>query len=221
MDPAECCPGNSRRTYYAPSPVPRCPHARATGFCPTIGSGQPTGAPSQALSRARDSRSNRTHGRRLDRVHAYQRPSGSAICRADEAGPPPRPTRARCPAVITTLWRMAHPHAEMRMCGAPPDDSDHQAGAERKIAGHWTGCPVRRGCPGPHALSERWVGILRRERLDHLLIYGVRHLRRSPPSACGITALAAPVAEQRPPLREPSQLIDMTAQIKPELSSTA
>jgi putative transposase len=74
--------------------------------------------------------------------------------------------------------------------------------------------PVR--SPRANSLAERYVGTLRRECLDHLLIYGERHLRQ----------ILAEYAQhyndhrphqsrgQRPPLYEPGQAIDMTARIK-------
>ena len=74
--------------------------------------------------------------------------------------------------------------------------------------------PVR--SPRANSYAERYVGTLRRECLDHLLIHGEQHLRR----------MLAEYArhynehrqhqsrEQRPPLHEPGQPIDMTARIK-------
>src|SRR5882762_1544311 len=74
--------------------------------------------------------------------------------------------------------------------------------------------PVR--SPRANSFAERYVGTLRRECLDHLLIYGERHLRRTlteyarhyighrPPQS----------REQRPPLPEPGPAVDMTARIK-------
>jgi hypothetical protein len=60
------------------------------------------------------------------------------------------------------------------------------------------------------------MGTLRRECLDHVLIYGERHLQRT------LTVYARHYdehrphqsREQRPPLHEPGQPIDVTARIK-------
>ncbi|WP_345577245.1 integrase core domain-containing protein [Nonomuraea rosea] len=69
--------------------------------------------------------------------------------------------------------------------------------------------------PRGNAFAERVVGTLRRECLDHLIIYGERHLR---------TVLAAYERHfnqhrphqgrwLRPPMHDPSEMIDMTARI--------
>jgi putative transposase len=74
--------------------------------------------------------------------------------------------------------------------------------------------PIR--SPQANSFAERYVGTLRRECLDHLLIYGERHLWRT------LTQYARHYnehrphqsREQRPPLHEPGQAVDVTARIK-------
>jgi transposase len=70
--------------------------------------------------------------------------------------------------------------------------------------------------PQANSLAERYVGTPRRECLDHLLIYGERHLRRVLAEYAQHYNEHRPrqSREQRPPLRQPSQLIDITARIK-------
>jgi putative transposase len=67
-----------------------------------------------------------------------------------------------------------------------------------------------------NSLAERYVGTLRRECLDRLLIHGEQHLRRTLTEYSRHYNDHGPhqSREQRPPLHEPSQPIDMTAQIK-------
>jgi hypothetical protein len=87
-------------------------------------------------------------------------------------------------------------------------------GTIRRISGvRIVKTPVR--SPRANAFAERFVGTLRRECFDHLLIYGERHLR---------TVLAEyerhfndhrphQGRSLRPPLHDPSEVIDMTARI--------
>jgi putative transposase len=60
------------------------------------------------------------------------------------------------------------------------------------------------------------VGTLRRECLDHLLIYGEQHLRQILAGYAQHYNEHRPhqSREQRPPLHKPGQAIDVTARIK-------
>jgi putative transposase len=74
--------------------------------------------------------------------------------------------------------------------------------------------PVR--SPRANSFAERYVGTLRRECLDYLLIYGEQHLRRILTEYSRHYNGHRPhqSREQRPPLHEPGQAVDMTARIK-------
>jgi putative transposase len=74
--------------------------------------------------------------------------------------------------------------------------------------------PVR--SPRANSFAERYVGTLRRECLDHLLIYGERHLRQILGEYSRHYNKHRPhqSREQRPPLHEPGQKINVTARIK-------
>src|SRR5258708_2688739 len=74
--------------------------------------------------------------------------------------------------------------------------------------------PVR--SPRANSFAERFVGTLRRECLDHLLIYGERHLRRILAEYARHYNEHRPdqSLEQRPPLHDPGQSVDVTASIR-------
>jgi putative transposase len=74
--------------------------------------------------------------------------------------------------------------------------------------------PVR--SPRANSFAERYAGTLRRECLDHLLIHGERHLRQILGEYSRHYNEHRPhqSREQRPPLHEPGQTIDVTARIK-------
>ena len=74
--------------------------------------------------------------------------------------------------------------------------------------------PVR--SPRANSFAERYVGTLRRECLDHLLIYGERHLWRILAEYAQHYNEHRPhqSREQRPPLHEPGKAVDVTARIK-------
>jgi putative transposase len=74
--------------------------------------------------------------------------------------------------------------------------------------------PIR--SPRANSFAERYVGTLRRECLDHLLIYGERHLRRVLAEYAQHYNEHRPHQSrgQRPPLHQPGQPIDITARIK-------
>ena len=74
--------------------------------------------------------------------------------------------------------------------------------------------PVR--SPRANSFAERYVGTLRRECLDHLLIHGERHLLQILGEYSRHYNMHRPhqSREHRPPLDEPGQTIDMTARIK-------
>jgi putative transposase len=74
--------------------------------------------------------------------------------------------------------------------------------------------PVR--SPRANSFAERYGGTLRRECLDHLLIYGERHLRRILAEYARHYNEHRPYQsrEQRPPLHEPGQPVDITSRIR-------
>ena len=74
--------------------------------------------------------------------------------------------------------------------------------------------PVR--SPRANSFAEQFVGTLRRECLDHLLIYGERHLRRILAEYARHYNEHRPhqAREQRPPLHEPGHVVDVTTRIR-------
>jgi transposase InsO family protein len=96
-------------------------------------------------------------------------------------------------------------------------DSKFTAAFDQVLVGNGTRItktPAR--SPLANSFAERYAGTLRRECLDHLLIYGEQHLRRT------LTEYARHYnehrphqsREQRPPLHEPGDAVDVTARIK-------
>jgi transposase InsO family protein len=96
-------------------------------------------------------------------------------------------------------------------------DSKFTAEFDRVLAGSGVRViktPVR--SPRANSFAERYVGTLRRECLDHLLIYGEQHLRRTLTECARHYNQHRPhqSRQQRPPLHEPGQAVDVTARIK-------
>jgi putative transposase len=96
-------------------------------------------------------------------------------------------------------------------------DSKFTAAFDEVLAGNGTRIiktPVR--SPRANSFAERYVGTLRRECLDHLLIHGEQHLRRILAEYARHYNEHRPhqSRQQRPPLHEAGQPIEMTARIK-------
>jgi putative transposase len=74
--------------------------------------------------------------------------------------------------------------------------------------------PIR--SPRANAVAERFVGTLRRECPDHLLIYGDQHLRKVLAQYARHYNDHRPhqARQQRPPLHKPSQPVELSARIK-------
>jgi putative transposase len=69
---------------------------------------------------------------------------------------------------------------------------------------------------GGNSFAERFVGTLRRECLDHVLILGEQHLRNVLAEYARHYNGHRPHQglQQEPPLRRPSEAIDITARIE-------
>jgi len=96
-------------------------------------------------------------------------------------------------------------------------DSKFTAASGEVLAGNSTriiNSPSAR--PGRTPSRNGYVGTLRRECLDHLLIHGERHLRRVLAQYARHCNEHRPhqSRKQRPPLHEPGQAADVTASIK-------
>ena len=96
-------------------------------------------------------------------------------------------------------------------------DSKFTAAFDDVLAGNGTRIiktPVR--SPGANSFAERYAGTLRRECLDHLLIYSERHLRRILAEYARHYNEHRPHQSraQRPPLHEPGQPVDITGRIR-------
>ncbi len=74
--------------------------------------------------------------------------------------------------------------------------------------------PVR--SPRANSFADRYAGTLRRECLDHLLIHSERHLRRILAEYARHYNEHRPhqSREQRPPLHEPGQPVDIAGRIR-------
>jgi len=95
-------------------------------------------------------------------------------------------------------------------------DSKFMAAFDQVLAGNGARIiktPVR--SPRGDSGAERYVRTLRRECPGHLLIYGERHLRRILAEYTRHDNEHRPhqAREQRPPLHEPGQAVDMTTRI--------
>jgi transposase InsO family protein len=95
-------------------------------------------------------------------------------------------------------------------------DSKFTTAFDEVLAGHGARIiktPVR--SPQANSFAERYIGTLRRECLDHLLIHGEQHLRQVLAEYAQHYNEHRPhqAREQRPPLHEPGQPIDLIARI--------
>ena len=123
------------------------------------------------------------------------------------AGRPPVPEEVR--ELVKQLARQNPRWGHRRIQGEPLGLGYRIGNGARIIK-----TPVR--SPRASSFAERYVGTLRRECLDHVLIYGERHLQRT------LTEYARHYnehrphqsPEQRPPLHEPGHAVDVTARIK-------
>ena len=96
-------------------------------------------------------------------------------------------------------------------------DSKFTAAFDGVFAGNGTGViKTPAWSPRANAYAERFVGTLRRECLDHVLILGERHLRSVLAEFARHYNGHRPhqALQQEPPLREPGHVVDITARIE-------
>jgi len=96
-------------------------------------------------------------------------------------------------------------------------DSKFTAAFDGVFAGNGTGViKTSARSPRANAYAERFVGTLRRECLDHVLILGERHLRSVLAEFARHYNGHRPhqALQQEPPLREPGHVVDITARIE-------
>ncbi len=103
-------------------------------------------------------------------------------------------------------------------------DSKFTAALDEVFAGNGTRViktPVR--SPRANSYADRFVGTLRRECLDHMLILGERHLRKVLAEYAQHCNEHRPhqALQQEPPRRQPSRAVDITARIKRRCKSLA
>jgi transposase InsO family protein len=96
-------------------------------------------------------------------------------------------------------------------------DSKFTAAFDQALTGNGTRVirtPIQ--SPRANAFAERFVGTLRRECLDHLLIFGEQHLRKVLAEYAAHYNGHRPhqARHQTPPLHKPGQPVDITVRIK-------
>ena len=102
-----------------------------------------------------------------------------------------------------------------------PDLPSSEAGCPQAMRTYWHGTGLRViktpvQAPRANAYAERFVGTVRRECLDHLLIVGSRHLYRVLTEFQGHynDHRSHQGRQQLPPNHSPDQGIDLTARIR-------
>ena len=96
-------------------------------------------------------------------------------------------------------------------------DSKFTSAFDEVLAGNGTRVirtPVR--SPRANSFAERFVGTLRRECLDHVLVLGAPHLRKTLAEYARHYNGHRPhqSLQQEPPLRQPGHVLDITSRIE-------